>query len=95
MLHISTTQTGHVSLIEQSRRFFGEIARTHRERIRQREARQGFLNLRHLDDRTLDDMGLTRADIYNAAELPLHVNAAQMLRQTAARRKAKQAFRRP
>lgn len=40
------------------------------------ERRRRFRALLAYDDRTLDDMGVTRHEIERAAGLPLHVNAA-------------------
>lgn len=54
-----------------------------------RVRRDAFLNLLRLDDRTLDDIGVTRADVKWAARLPLRVNASYALAAKAhVRRKA-------
>lgn len=90
MLHIATTDAGYVTLAERARRLIEETLKARRERRARYEARQAFLNLKHLDDRTLDDIGVTRAEVYNAAELPMDVNAARALHQMAAERKARQ-----
>lgn len=50
--------------------------------------RDAFLNLLCLDDKILDDIGLTRAEVERAARLPLRVNASHVLAAEAlARRK--------
>lgn len=50
--------------------------------------RDAFLNLLCLDDKILDDIGLTRAEVECAARLPLRVNASDVLAAEAlARRK--------
>lgn len=48
-------------------------------RREQRDARDAFLNLLTLDDRLIEDAGLTRYDVERAARLPLHVDAAEIL----------------
>jgi uncharacterized protein YjiS (DUF1127 family) len=42
-------------------------------------ARRAFLNTFHLDDRMLDDIGVTREEVEWAANLPIRVNASQAL----------------
>ncbi len=49
------------------------------ERRRRRLDRSAFLTLTGLDDATLRDIGLARADVEWAAQLPLDVNAARAL----------------
>jgi|GEM_PF-2176343 len=53
-----------------------------------REARAAFMHVAHLEDRMLDDMGVTREEVLWAASLPLEVNAALALEARAARRRA-------
>lgn len=45
-------------------------------RREQRDARDAFKTLLTLDDRLIEDAGLTRYDVERAAELPLHIDAA-------------------
>ena len=44
-----------------------------------KERRDAFLNLLRLDDKILDDIGLTRAEVEFAARLPLRLNASDVL----------------
>lgn len=53
-----------------------------------RDRRDAFRVLLHLDERMLDDIGLSRADILWAARLPLKVNAALELRRISETRKS-------
>ncbi|MFG6080052.1 DUF1127 domain-containing protein [Paracoccus litorisediminis] len=58
------------------------------EHRRNKIRRYAFLNLLRLDDEILEDIGVTRAEVEDAARLPLHVNASQALADKAlARRK--------
>ena len=59
-----------------------------RTRAEQRQRRRLFLNVEGLDDRTLDDIGLTRSDVAVAANLPLEINASLAVREIAAQRRA-------
>ena len=45
--------------------------------------RQAFSHLLSLDDHTLDDIGITRYDIYLANRLPMNVNASLELKKIA------------
>lgn len=54
------------------------------------EARSAFMHMVYLDDRILDDMGVTREEVLWAASLPLEENAALVLRARAAKRRAAQ-----
>lgn len=49
--------------------------------------RAAFLNLTRLDERLLEDMGVTREDIRWATALPIEVNAALALRGRVERRR--------
>lgn len=53
----------------------------------QRRRRARFATLSELDDRTLDDIGLTRADVAWGLGLPLDRNAAVEVRRRAAGRR--------
>lgn len=44
-----------------------------------RDRRDAFGHMLHLDDRILDDIGVTRADVACAASQPLHVNASDVV----------------
>ena len=54
---------------------------------RRRESRDAFKHLLSLDDALLRDVGVTRADVEWAAQLPLSVNAARALQDCAAAHK--------
>ncbi len=51
--------------------------------------RAAFLNLTRLDERLLDDIGVTREDVAWAVALPIEVNAALALRERVERRRRK------
>lgn len=70
-------------------RLRGILAAAARDVRRYRELRRdraAFLHLARLDDRLLDDIGVTREDVEWAARLPLDRNAARALRGRATRR---------
>lgn len=94
MLHIATTNPGHVSLFEKARKLFNAYVEARRARAEQRLARENFLRLAELDDRTLDDIGVSRAEVFSVAELPLEVNASAALREMAAERRTRHQLRR-
>ncbi len=54
---------------------------------RRRESRDAFKHLLSLDEALLKDVGVTRADVEWAAQLPLSVNAARALQDCAAAHK--------
>ena len=54
---------------------------------RRRESRDAFRHLLSLDESLLRDVGVTRADVEWAAQLPLSVNAARALQDCAAAHK--------
>ena len=54
---------------------------------RRRESRDAFKHLLSLDESLLRDVGVTRADVEWAAQLPLSVNAARALQDCAAAHK--------
>ena len=54
---------------------------------RRRESRDAFRHLLSLDEALLRDVGVTRADVEWAAQLPLSVNAARALQDCAAAHK--------
>ncbi len=58
-----------------------EVRRMHRD------ARDAFLNMLTLEDKILDDIGVTREDVKWAASLPVEVNASRALFARARRRK--------
>ena len=58
-----------------------EVRRMHRD------ARDAFLNMLTLEDKILDDIGITREDVKWAASLPVEVNASRALFARARRRK--------
>ena len=81
-------QSGFLGFVEQ-------VFQGLRRRAEQRLRRQAFLNMANLDERMLDDIGLTRGDVETAASLPLEINASLAVRQIAAdRRAAEQRMRR-
>jgi uncharacterized protein YjiS (DUF1127 family) len=51
-------------------------------------ARQAFMNMTRLDDKMLDDIGVTRDEVAWAASLPLRVDASHALYARARRRRA-------
>lgn len=53
-----------------------------------RARRAVFRDMARLDDRMLDDIGFTRAEVETAAGLPLEVNASLAVRHMAAERRA-------
>ncbi len=57
------------------------------ERIRQYRRRRGFKRLLDLDDHMLRDIGVTRAEVEIAANLPLSVDAGQELRRMSLERR--------
>lgn len=57
------------------------------ERREQRDARDAFLNMLTLEDKILDDIGVTREDVKWAASLPIAVNASRALFARARQRK--------
>jgi len=59
--------------------FVQEISRRWWKYLELRDRRDAFLQLQRLDDRTLADIGLNRADVEGVARLPLEVNAAHEL----------------
>lgn len=59
----------------------------YRRRRDLKESRAAFMHTVHLDDRLLDDMGVTREEVLWAASLPLEENAALALRTRAAKRR--------
>lgn len=63
------------------RRFLQWIER----RREQRESRDAFSHLLKLDDSLLLDIGVTRADVERAANLPLTEDAAQVLHEATGR----------
>lgn len=63
--------------------------RSIRRRRGHRLDRAAFLNLTRLDERLLDDIGVTREDVAWAAALPIEVNAALALRERVERRRRK------
>lgn len=62
-----------------------------RRRRDHRLDRAAFLNLTRLDERLLDDIGVTREDVAWAAALPIEVNAARALRERVEGRRGKRA----
>ncbi|WP_424928455.1 DUF1127 domain-containing protein [Amaricoccus tamworthensis] len=54
-------------------------------------ARHAFRRTVRLSDRMLDDIGVTRAEVTQAAMLPIHINAAQWLHDTAKKRRLAEA----
>lgn len=56
--------------------------------------RRRFNRLLDLDDRMLDDIGVTREEVQLASKLPLSANAGNQLRMTSERRRAKEKWRR-
>lgn len=68
--------------------FLNRVRTWYRRRRASRQARAAFMNTVHLDDRILDDMGVTREEVLWAASLPIEQNAALALRVRAARRRS-------
>lgn len=94
MLHTSTTGSGYVTLYERVVGLVVSAIAGYRRRAELRESRQRFLDLTRLDDRTLDDIGVSRGDIHNAAELPLGIDAATAARRAFCERRSRRALRR-
>lgn len=76
------------------RRFLGLLlkireqqSRARRLRKSQRDARDAFMRSLRLDDKILDDIGVTREEVEWAARLPLEVNASSALYATARARR--------
>ncbi len=67
-------------LLEQQR----EARRTRQD---QRDARDAFMHILRLDERRLDDIGVTRAEVDWAAKLPLEINASKALHARARKRR--------
>ena len=87
-LHFSTEQAASQlahpwSLITMTARLKDYLKTIHRRR----ESRDAFKHLMSLDDVLLRDIGVTRADVEWAAQLPLKVNAAHALQDCAATHK--------
>ena len=59
---------------------FGQFQNWRRLRRQQRINRQAFQQLLYLDDHLLRDTGYHRADLEDANNLPLDVNAAQAVK---------------
>jgi uncharacterized protein YjiS (DUF1127 family) len=79
---------------------FKRLVHTLREAVStwrsRRDSRDAFVNLLHQDDRILADIGVLRDEVEWAARLPLAVDAATALRDTAAaRRRAEERARAP
>ncbi|MGI9487708.1 MAG: hypothetical protein ACR2RF_17880 [Geminicoccaceae bacterium] len=70
--------------------FLQKVRCWYRRRRDLKEARAAFMHTVYLDDRLLDDMGVTREEVRWAASLPLEENAALALRERAAKRRAAQ-----
>ena len=69
--------------------FLQALCRWYRHRRDLKEARAAFMHTVYLDDRMLDDAGVTRDEVLWAASLPFEVNAALALKaRAAARRRA-------
>ena len=67
---------------------FVRRVREHSQHLRSlKEDRAAFMNLVYLDDRTLDDIGVTREGVLWAASLPMKINAALALRERAQMRR--------
>lgn len=58
-------------------RLFDRVGEGLREWVERRQDRAAFLKLRSLDDRQLRDIGLTRADVEEAANLPVWQSASE------------------
>lgn len=69
---------------------FSRLARALSAYWERREARAAFRAMEELDDRLLDDVGVTRGDVEWATRLPLSVNAAVALRHRADARRRSQ-----
>ncbi len=69
------------------RRHFDKYICSRRLRRSQRDARTAFLPILRLDDRMLEDIGVTRDDVLWAARLPLEVNAAKAMHARARNRR--------
>src|SRR5690606_5363974 len=90
MMHIATTEKGYVSFYEHIHRAISGFVARRRARASEREARERILNLATLDDRMLDDIGISRAEVFTAAELPVEMNASMELRRMAAERRSRE-----
>ena len=63
------------------RKFADELAQYQRNR-QTRIDREAFRQMLSLDDELLDDIGVTRANVEWASQLPIHQSAAQALEAT-------------
>lgn len=63
------------------RGFISRLLQRYSLRRQQKIDRDAFLTMLSLDDKLLDDIGVTRADVTWAANLPLSDDAATVLRQ--------------
>ncbi len=69
----------------------GSLCRRYRRWRDLKQARAALMKMVYLDDRILDDIGVTREEVLWAASLPLERNAALVLRQIAGERPARAA----
>ncbi|WP_119165320.1 hypothetical protein [Algihabitans albus] len=67
--------------------FWRSLSESLRRRRDERLARLAFLNMLTLDEKTLDDIGVTREEVVWGSRLPLHVNAALEVRRVARKRR--------
>lgn len=62
------------------------------EWVERRQDRAAFLKLRSLDDRQLRDIGLTREDVEEAANLPIWQSASEEVQRRARHRRRSERF---
>ncbi|MFK7995352.1 MAG: hypothetical protein AB8B87_14520 [Granulosicoccus sp.] len=67
------------------KRFVRKLIHRYSVRREQKIARDAFIGMLSLEDELLDDIGVTRADVRWAANLPLSEDAAAALREVSGR----------
>jgi uncharacterized protein YjiS (DUF1127 family) len=78
------------TFLERVENVFASVVAAGTNYLQARERRRAFHTLNGLDDRMLDDIGLSRFDVETAAGLPLEINASLAVRQIAAERRARE-----
>lgn len=68
MLHIGTTEPGHVTLFEQARDTLSGYLAEQRARAQKRQVRAALRRLTELDDHTLADIGFSRGQVQAMVE---------------------------
>lgn len=82
-----TTRTTNTSAEFGLRRVLHDFFARWAARSRERALRRRMRDMAELDDNILDDIGVTRGEIYRATSFPLSVDAAMELRRTSLERR--------